>query len=188
MINEYYAKKFCKDDISKIENYEKAVADTTQTWDLHHRLELTLDGEFALSRDQLKMHDMYYNRPYYELIFLTHAEHSRLHREGRTVTDEHRRKISEAIKGRTLSEEHRRKISEAIKGRTFSEETRKKMSESRKGKNNPMYGKKGPFLGKHHTEDVRKKMSESHKGKHQSDETRRKISEALKRRESAEKS
>ena len=171
MINEYYAKKFCKDDISKIENYEKAFADTTQTWDLHHRLELTLDGEFALSRDQLKMHDMYYNRPYYELIFLTHAEHSRLHREGRTVTDEHRRKISEAIKGRT-----------------FSEETRKKMSESRKGKNNPMYGKKGPFLGKHHTEDVRKKMSESHKGKHQSDETRRKISEALKRRESAEKS
>ena len=119
MINEYYAKKFCKDDISKIENYEKAVADTTQTWDLHHRLELTLDGEFALSRDQLKMHDMYYNRPYYELIFLTHAEHSRLHREGRTVTDEHRRKISEAKKGHTLSEETRRKMSESHKRKKF---------------------------------------------------------------------
>ena len=41
------AKKFCKDDISKIENYDKAIADTTQTYECHHRLELTLDGEQA---------------------------------------------------------------------------------------------------------------------------------------------
>ena len=115
MINEYYAKKFCKDDISKIENYEKAIADTTQTWDSHHRLELTLDGEFALSREQLKMHDMYYNRPYYELIFLTHSEHRRLHMKGRTVTDETRSRMSESHKGRTFSEDTRRKISEAKK-------------------------------------------------------------------------
>ena len=119
MINEHYAKKFCKDDISKIENYEKAIADTTQTWHLHHRLELTLDGEFAMSRDQLRMHDMYYNRPYYELIFLTPAEHTRLH--GMNMSDETRRKISEAKKGKTHSEETRRKISEAKKGKTLSE-------------------------------------------------------------------
>ena len=47
MINESYIQKFCKDDISRIENYDKAVADPTQTWVIHHRLELTLDGEFA---------------------------------------------------------------------------------------------------------------------------------------------
>ena len=150
MINEYYAKKFCKDDISKIENYDKAIADTTQTWDLHHRLELTLDGEFALSRDQLKMHDMYYNRPYYELIFLTHADHRRLH--GINMSDDTRRKMSEARKGKKLapfSEERRRKMSESHKGKVLSDETRKKMSEAKKN------------------------MSE---------ETRRKLSEAAKRR------
>ena len=133
MINEYYAKKFCKDDISKIENYDKAIADTSQTWDLHHRLELTLDGEFALSRDQLKMHDMYYNRPYYELIFLTKTEHRRLHMKGKKrapFTDETRRKMSESHKGKHFSEEHRRKMSEAKKN--MSEETRRKLSEAAK--------------------------------------------------------
>ena len=135
MINEKYAKKYCRDDLSKIENYEQAIADKTQTWDLHHRLELTLDGEFALSIAQLKMHDMYYNRPYYELIFLTHAEHRQLHMKGRTVTDETRRRMSESHKGRTFSEEHRRKMSEAKKGKKlapFSEEHRRKMSEAAK--------------------------------------------------------
>lgn len=132
MINEYYAKKFCKDDISKIENYDKAIADTTQTWDLHHRLELTLDGDFALSRDQLKMHDMYYNRPYYELIFLTPAEHTRLHWKGKQRSSETRRKMSEANKGKHLSDETCRKLSEAMKGKKFSDEHRRKISEALK--------------------------------------------------------
>ena len=38
-------KYFCKDDITKIENYELAMADTEEVWHCHHRLELTLDGE-----------------------------------------------------------------------------------------------------------------------------------------------
>ena len=190
MINVIQAKKYCRDDISKIENYDKAIADKTQTWHLHHRLELTLDGEFALTHKQLKMHDMYYNRPYYELIFLTRAEHIRLHgmnisddtrkkiseankgksspRKGVTLSEETRRKISEARKGLTLSEEHRRKISEALKGGHRSEETRRKMSEAKKGKK--------------HTEEWRRKISEALKGKHLSEETRRKMSEAAKRR------
>ena len=137
MINERKALRYCRDDLSKIENYEKAIADTTKTWDLHHRLELTLDGEFALSREQLKMHDMYYHRPYYELIFLTHSEHSRLHMKN--MSEEHRRKNSESHKGENnpnfgkhFSEEHRRKMSEALKGRTFSDESRRKMSEAQK--------------------------------------------------------
>ena len=54
MISERQAKRFCKDELFKIENYDKAIADTTHTWDLHHRLELTLDGEFAHSREELK--------------------------------------------------------------------------------------------------------------------------------------
>ena len=140
MINEKYAKKYCRDDLSKIENYEQAIADTTQSWQCHHRLELTLDGEFALTPKQLKMHDMYYNRPYYELIFLTPTEHRRLHTEGQNHpfygkhhTDKTLRKMSESHKGRTFSEEHRRKISESKKSkkiRPFTAEHRAKLAES----------------------------------------------------------
>ena len=163
MINEKRAHKYCRDDLSKIENYEKAIADTTQTWVIHHRLELTLDGEFALTSEQLMMHDMYYNRPYYEFIFLTPAEHRRLHMKGE----------NNPFYGKHLSEEHRRKMSEAKKGekhpfygKHHTEENRLKMSESHQGK--------------HHTDDTRKKMSESHKGKKFSEETRRKMSESRK--------
>lgn len=183
MINEQQAHKFCRDEISKIENYDKAIADTTQTWELHHRLELTLDGEFALSREQLKMHDMYYNRPYYELIYLTPAEHRRLHMKG-------------------LSEESRRKMSEAAKNRNpISEETRRKMSEANKGENNPLYGKhlseearrkiseanKGKLKGIPKSIEHRRKLSEANKGHHHSEESRRKLSESAKRRWSATK-
>lgn len=35
MINEKQARKYCKEDISKIKNYEKAIADTTKTWQCH---------------------------------------------------------------------------------------------------------------------------------------------------------
>ena len=163
MINEIQAHKYCRDDISKIENYEKANADTTQTWHLHHRLELTLDGEFALTSEQLKMHDMYYNRPYYELIFLTPAEHIRIHNKGdnnpqygKHRSEDTSRKISDALKGRTVTDETRRKLSDALKGRTFTDETRRKISDAMKGENHPLYGK-------HRSEDTRRKMSEAAK-------------------------
>ena len=126
MINEKQAKKYCRDDISKIENYDKAIADTTQTWVCHQK--------------------------------------------------------SEAKKGRTLSESHRRKISEALKGENHpmygkhhSDETRRKMAEAKKGKK--------------HTEEWRRKISEALKGKPSprkgvtlSEETRQKMREAAKRR------
>lgn len=117
MINEHQAQKFCKDNLSKIENYDKAIADPTQTWDLHHRLELTLDGEFAHTAEELKRMNMYYNCPYFELIFLTHSEHTRLHQK--------------VMKGENNN----------MYGRHHSEETKKKMSEALKGENHPLYGK-----------------------------------------------
>ena len=40
MINFRYAKSYCKDDISLIENFEKAIADDN-IWDCHHRKEIT---------------------------------------------------------------------------------------------------------------------------------------------------
>ena len=63
---------------------------------------------------------MYYNRPYYELIFLTPEEHLRMHNTGKHLSDETKKKISEANKGHTFygkhqSDEAKRKISEAAK-------------------------------------------------------------------------
>lgn len=66
--------------------------------------------------------------------------------------------MSESLKGKKkgpMSEETKRKMSEARKGMTFTEEHKRKLSESQKGK------KKGPM-----SEESKLKMSESHKGKH----------------------
>lgn len=61
--------------------------------------------------------------------------------KGKTLSEEAKRKISEArkgkqsnFKGKTLSEEAKRKISEAKKGKHLSEETKRKISETLKNK------------------------------------------------------
>lgn len=152
MIDKKRAKSYCKDDISLIENYDKAVADKSRVWHCHHR------RETIFSRKDLIEIGEYYNRPACELIFLTKSEHMRLHNIGKSLSAETRKKMSEAnkgkpscMKGKHLSAESCKKISEANKGKHRSAETRKKLSEVRKGK--------------HHSEETRKKMSEANKGK-----------------------
>ena len=135
MINVKSAKLFCKDDISKIENYEKAMSDTTQTWQCHHRTEIW----WNCTRKDLIENECYYNRKACELIFLTPAEHRRLH--SMNMSEDTRKKISEANKGHTVSDETRRKISEVKKGHTVSDETRRKLSEASKGHKSALKGK-----------------------------------------------
>ena len=118
MISENSAKSYCKDDISLIENYDKAVSDTTQIWHCHHR------RETVMSRKDLIEIGEYYNRPAIELIFLTKSEHNRLHKSGE----------NHPLFGKHLLEETRQKMSEANKGKHLSAETRQKMSEAHKGK------------------------------------------------------
>lgn len=178
MINVRNAKNFCCEDISLIENYEKAINDVTQTWDCHHRKE-TDEG---LSVKQLKELGLYFNRPTNELIFLTSSEHISLHQKGKHTSQETRRKQSEAHKGKHLSEEHKQHIKEYLllngspfKNKCHTEESKQKMSESHKGKHlseehkkklsfafsgekNPMYGKSA-MKGKHHSEKSKEKMS-----------------------------
>ena len=147
MICEQKLKKYCCGDLSKIENYDKAIVDTTQTWQCHHRLEThNSDGERRLvniSKAELIALGIYYDRPPEELIFMTELEHKRLHTVGKpkTKSEETKKKISEAHKGKHLSEEHKKKLSEAHKGKTtwntgkhLSEEHKKKLSEARKGR------------------------------------------------------
>ena len=63
------------DDAVKIENFYKAYDDDFVGWDLHHRY-----GIYH-SVNWLKEHDLYYHRPYFELIYLPNKEHHRLHRK-----------------------------------------------------------------------------------------------------------
>ena len=138
MISESNVRKFCCEDITRIENYDKAMADKEHTWHCHHRLEV--QGQFRNSVELLKRCRMYYNRPSSELIFLTNEEHISLHNKGKKLSEEHRRKISESEKGKNISAETRRKMSESQKGnknafgKKPSAETRRKISEAKKKK------------------------------------------------------
>ena len=116
MINEEKARSYCKDDISKIENYDKAIADKTETWVCHHRWEVTLEGEFAHSYEDLKRMGMYYKRPYFELIFLKDAEHRRLHVKGRS--QEVKDKMAKSMRGKHHSDLSKNKMSKSMRGNT----------------------------------------------------------------------
>lgn len=69
-------RKYCCEDFSLIENYEKAINDNENMWVCHHRNEITMN----LTPDELKKLGLYWNRPASELIFLTRSEHSKLHK------------------------------------------------------------------------------------------------------------
>ena len=123
MIDKKRAIKYCKDDISLIENYDKAFSDTTKMWHCHHR------RETIFSRKDLIEIGEYYNRPACELIFLTPTDHQRLHKLGKPS----------GMKDKHQSAEARKKMSESKKGENHpffskhhSAEARKKMSEARK--------------------------------------------------------
>lgn len=99
---------YCK-ELEKVENYDIALIDETEMWEIHHRLELTLNGEYAHSIEELKRLDMYYNRPYFELIFLKQSEHKKLHLQLRDRTETNI-KISNKLKGHNVSQETKDKI------------------------------------------------------------------------------
>ena len=81
MINEYkfrlkkngepYTRCFCRHP-ELIENYDKAISDTTQTWVCHHRREELYSQKELIERGE------YFDVPPEELIFLTQAEHGRI--------------------------------------------------------------------------------------------------------------
>lgn len=100
MINIDNAKEYCT-DYTKIENYEQALNDDTQTWICHHKNGITLN----CGHEKLIELGLYYDRPACELIFLTKSEHNTLHKSGHSYN-----------KGKHHSEETRNKQSESHKG------------------------------------------------------------------------
>ena len=141
MISETQARKFCKDEISLIENYEQAKADTTKIWHCHHRDEIrVLPSGMRVVRtmEELKENGRYYNCPANELIFLTPSEHHYIHsykNNWSKTAEETKKKISESVKknptrywkGKTFSAEHKAKLCEARRKRITTDETKAKM-------------------------------------------------------------
>lgn len=150
---------FCEDDISLIENYEQAINDTTQTWDCHHRLET----DFGLSQKELIDSNRYFNVSAKDLIFITHAEHTILHRTGKKQSEETKRKRSKSMKGKNKGKPS------PMKSKHHTEESKYLIGEASKQwhKNNPgaMKGENNPMYGKSPSEETRRKTSESMKGK-----------------------
>lgn len=117
--------------------------------------------------------------------------------EGKTHTEESKKKMSEANKGKVgelngfygkqHSEESRQKMSESHKGYHHTEEWKKRHSEDVTGEKNGMFGthrcgEENPMWGKHLSDESKKKLSEAHKGKSLSEEHKRLISESSKGR------
>ena len=100
-------------------------------------------------------------------------------------TEEHKQKISKGKKGQAswhkgkhLTEEHKRKISEAHKGKHHTKETKQKLSEINKGKSHTEERKRKiseAHKEKHHTEETKKKMSEERKGRKLTENTKEKM-------------
>lgn len=72
-------KKYCNGDITKIENYNEAITDTTQTWTCHHRLGIRPFSKETISHKKLIEYGLYFNQPPEALLFLPASEHHKLH-------------------------------------------------------------------------------------------------------------
>lgn len=167
MISVKNSKLFCREDIALIENYDKAVADDSQIWECHHRLEI--QGDILISVEELIEQGLYYNRPACELVFLTKSEHSKLHADNQLPSARKKNSIANsgsgnAMYGKHHTQEAKKKMAEAKKGnkiwsgRKHTEESKKKMSESSKGQLAWNKGKKGIYSA-----ETLKKMSEARK-------------------------
>ena len=79
MFNKKLPYKCYCDTPELIENYEKAIADSTQTWECHHRFEA------LFTRQELIKYNWYFNVEPSCLIFLTPTEHKRIHKVNKTT-------------------------------------------------------------------------------------------------------
>ena len=85
---EPYYRCYCRHP-ELIENYDLAIADTNQMWEVHHRKE-----EFYSQKELIERGE-YYDVPPSELIFLTKSEHNKI--------DSKRKRQGKANKGKLIN-------------------------------------------------------------------------------------
>lgn len=152
MIKGTHAETYCCESISKIENYDLAINDKVNSWDCHHRAEITENG--TTSVEELMSRGLYYNRPASELVFLRHDEHARLH--GFNMSSEKR----EVLRKSNIGRKNPNAIAAMRKaniGRVKTEEELRRNSEAHKGNK--------VWLGRHHSEESKRKIAEARKGR-----------------------
>jgi len=163
-------------------------------------VEVIEDPDLRLAAEQKWLGEHFTQKACYNIVLVASAP-----MQGRVVSEETRRKISEANCGYQHTEEAKRKISAAQVGhKRFpngrSEETKRKISRANMG--NTAWNKGKPWtestkrkisqslMGRKngpHSEETKRKIGQANKGrkpwstgKHHSEETKQKISEALK--------
>lgn len=78
-------RKYCREPIELIENYDSAVSDNDEVWELHHRDEIrNLPSGMIVRRSKKDLIEAgrYFDCPANELIFLKRSEHHTLHKKG----------------------------------------------------------------------------------------------------------
>ena len=130
MISYGQVKKYCCEDISKIEGYDKAIADNKNIWCCHHKLGLYFDKQWLIDNG------LYYEQRAEMLVFMKQGKHQALHQSFKTGTNH-------PGYGKKASLETRKKLSKARKGIKKTEEWKRKIAEAQTGKyNNPLKSKK----------------------------------------------
>lgn len=115
------AYKYCCEDLSLVENYDKAIADKENTWHVHHRDEIrVLPSGMVVRRSIQDLVDAgrYYQCPANELIFVTKELHNTIHFRGG----------SSPMKGKHWSPEMRRHLSQMNTGKVMTPEWHAKHS------------------------------------------------------------
>lgn len=95
-----------------------------------------------------------------------------MEKTSKKLSEEHKRKISEALKGKTVSDETRRKLSEANQGKKLTEERKAKLLASNTGRTPWNKGKTGCY-----SDESLQKMSQSSKGRVLSEKHKQRLSE-----------
>lgn len=136
----YKLRRYCKDGIENVENYDKAVSDTNNLWVLHHRDEIRIlpSGMVAIrTSDDLMDNGRYWHCPANELVFMLKDEHMAMHAHYQLVTPESRQKMRLAKLGKPSARKFysptaatREKLRAAQTGKRLSPETRRKISEA----------------------------------------------------------
>lgn len=113
-----HIKSYCKDDISLIPGFNEALTDNKR-YVCHHCLELTIDGHHAKTSAELKRMDMYYKRPFYELMIVEKSKHDDMHKETRDMFPGDRFKKGQSHPYHPLTAEGKLKRKENMTGQRW---------------------------------------------------------------------